>query len=99
MNFTISSCHMNISYRICFFFHVRVDVNMCLMCKDYRFYVLIHFYAIDVNAGLEVFFIFDIFYCVVALSSFYQHDFIKQGPMVKQSRLNGTPCINILEKK
>ena len=72
---------------------------MCLMCKDYRFYVLLLFYAIDVRASLEIFFIFDIFHCFVALSSFYHHAFIKQGPMVEQSRLNGAPCINIFEKR
>ena len=40
---------------------------MCPMCKDYRFYVLLLVYAIDVRAGLEIFFIFDTFYCVVAV--------------------------------
>ena len=38
-NFTIAYYHINMSYWICFgfFSHVRVEVNMCLMYKDYRF--------------------------------------------------------------
>ena len=62
------------------FAHVRVDVNMCLMCKDYRFYVLLLFYAIDVRAGLEIFFIFDIFLLRCCIIKFLSACFYQTGP-------------------
>ena len=44
--FTIARCHINMSYWIRLFWHVRVGVNMCLMRKDYTlsFYILLLFY-------------------------------------------------------
>ena len=103
-NFTSACYHINMSYWICFFSHVRVDVNMCLMCKDYRFIPFYCIYAIAVRAGFEIFFI-SFSYLILFTGLLHHKDlsaclfFIKQGPMVEQSRLNGTPCINILEIK
>ena len=87
-----------------FFSHVRVDVKMCLMCKDYRFIPFYCIYAIAVRAGFEIFFI-SFSYLILFTGLLHHKDLsacfflIKQGPMVEQSRLNGTPCINIFEIK